>query len=470
MVRKSFSNIVQSMINFLKRLHPSVDTKTGTFTRDVVIDPPADALDNFYAELDVISKGQSPDLASADDLVKLAENLQLERKAAVRATGTITFYNRTGATATIPAGTLISSKPGAEVGAQQFVTLQTVIISDPGSFNADSGQWESIAPMRALVGGSQANVDADAISVMITPIENVAGCFNENTITTGEDQETIFSLTRRVKSVLMGNNVGTKDGYYEQVMSDINVTDALIIEAGSEYATRATFGAVDILMRGGVATQAIDEFIYHTGSEYHIFTYQPVHLFTVSGSFTAIGSATGNLVEGTHYVIVKDTSVYAGSVQGRDRFYYIGGLTDGETITITYTYNSLITTLQAAVEGDSAKIVCADVLIKEAKVRLIDITATIELFAGYDVTDVTTRVETVVTNALNSYLIGQEVQQSDLIALIAAVEGVDDILVPLTKFEENSSTGSITQDSDGNLVIPWDSYAQSGTVTIIVKS
>lgn len=470
MVRKSFSNIVQSMINFLKRLHPSVDTKAGTFTRDVVIDPHADALDNFYAELDVISKGQSPDLASADDLVKLAENLQLEQKAAVRATDVVTFYNRTGVTATIPAGTLVSSKPGAEVGAQQFVTLQTVIISDPGSFNADSGQWETTAPIRASVGGSQANVDAGAISVMITPIENVAGCFNENTITTGEDQETIFSLTQRVKSILMGNNIGTKDGYYEQVMVNLNVTDALVIEAGSEYAERATFGAVDVLIRGGVTAQAIDEFTYHAGSMYHIFTYQPVHLFTVSGSFTAVGSITGNLVEGTHYAIVKDSSVYAGSVRGRDQFYYTGGLTDGETITITYTYNSLIPTLQASVEGDSAKIVCADVLIKEAKVRLIDVTATIELFAGYDLTDVITRAETAVTNALNDYLIGQEVQQSDIIALLAVIEGVDDILIPLTKFEENSSTGSITQDSDGNLVIPWDSYVQSGTVTIIVKS
>jgi uncharacterized phage protein gp47/JayE len=470
MTIKSFSNIVQSMINFLKTLHPSVDTKEGTFTRDVVIDPVADALDNFYAALDIVSSGQSPDLASVDDLVILAENLQLERKAAVQATGTATFYNRTGITTSIPAGTIVSSKPGADVSAQQYVTLQTITISDPGSFNPDRGQWEAVAPIRALVGGSQANVDAEAISVMITSISNVAGCFNENAITTGTDEETIDSLKQRVKSVLAGNNVGTKAGYYAQVTKDLNVIDALVIKSGDPFMERDAFGAIDILIRGGVAAQATDSFIYHSGTEYHIFTQQPVHLFTTSGSFSAIGSVTGILIDGTHYIVIKDDDVYKGSVKGRDQFYYIGGLSDGETIIIIYTYNSLIPTLQAAVEGDSAKSVCADVLVKEAKVRLIDVTATVQLFAGYDVTDVSTRTQTAITNVLNDYLIGAEVQQSDIIAIIAAVEGVDDVLVPLTKFQENSLTGSIVQDSDGNLVIPWDSYGQAGTITVIVKS
>jgi len=221
-------------------------------------------------------------------------------------------------------------------------------------------------------------------------------------------------------------------------------------------------------VRGGISAQAIDEFIYNDGSSYHTFSYQPIHLFTTSGSFSAVGSISGNLVDGVDYTVVKDGGFYGGSVRGSDRFYFLPTLTDGETITITYTYNSLIPTLQAAVDGDSAKIVGADVLIKEAKILLIDVTATIELFAGYDITEVATNVETAIANALSDYLIEQEVQQSDIIAVIAAVEGVDDVLVPLTKFEE--SEGDITQDSDGNLVIPWDSYATSGTITVIVKS
>ena len=470
MVRKSFSNIVQSMINFLKRLHPSVDTKEGTFTRDVIINPVANELDNFYAELDVISKAQSPDLASTDDLVKLAENLQLERKAAVRATGTVTFYNRSGVTATIPAGTTVSTKPGAEVGAQQFVTLQTVIISDPGSFNPDRGQWEAEAPIRAVAGGSQANVDPGAISVLVTAVTDVSGCFNDATITTGEDEEPVSALTLRVKSVLLGNNVGTKAGYYEQVMRNENVTDALVVGPGEEHTQRSSVGAVDILVRGGIPNQSVDEFIYYSGVEYHTFNAQPIHLYTVSGSFSAVGSVTGNLIEGTHYTIVKDIGVYGGSVWGNDEFYFMPTLSDGETITIIYVYNVLISTLQAAVDGDSAKIVGADVLVKEAKVRWIDVTATVELFAGYEASAVSTSVQTAITEKLNSYLIGQEVQQSDIIAIIAAVEGVDDVLVPLTKFEENPATGTIAQDSDGNLQIPWDSFAQAGTVIVSVKS
>jgi hypothetical protein len=269
---------------------------------------------------------------------------------------------------------------------------------------------------------------------------------------------------------LLGNNVGTKAGYYEQVMKDENVTDALVVGPGEAYTLRSSFGAVDIYVRGGVSNQSIDTFIYYAGADYHTFNSQPVHLYTVSGSFSAVGSVTGNLTEGTHYTIVKDSSVYAGSVRGNDEFYFLPILADGETIIITYVYNALISTLQAAVDGDSAKIVGADVLVKEAKVRWIDVTATVELFAGYDASTLATSVQTAITEKLNSYLIGQEVQQSDIIAIIAAVEGVDDVLVPLTKFQENIATGNITQDADGNLVIPWDSYAQAGVVTVSVKS
>jgi len=471
MARRTFSETVRSMILFLRQLRPNVDTKEGTFTRDVVIDAPASEFDLLYNSLDNVSRSQSPNLAFANALDNLARNHQKQRKGARRAVGTITFYRIAVPTDTyvIPRGTTVTSKGSNVVSAQQYVTTQEVSLSTL-NWNAATGRYEVDAPMRAVVGGTAANVPAGAISALVSTVAGVAGCYNNSPITSGANRETDTELAARLREVINGNNVGTTPGYYTTVAAHPSVTDALIVTPEtSGISKRAMYGTIDILVRGALPAQpATETYTYTSGVSFYTPSKQPLYGPT-SGSFSLQGSTTGALVLGSHYNVIKDVSVYAGSTQAVDKFSFIGGLSSGETLTFTYSYNSLIETLQTLVDDETKKSVTADVLVREAKRRMINLTATIEPLPGYTASVVAANVVTAMTTALNAYTIGEEVQQSDLIAIVAAVTGVDDVAVPFSTFEEDSETGAIAQDGDGNLVMPPDSYAIANTINILTK-
>ena len=115
------------------------------------------------------------------------------------------------------------------------------------------------------------------------------------------------------------------------------------------------------------------------------------------------------------------------------------------------------------------RILAADLLVKSAKPRQIDIGGSIRLLSGYVASSVVTDVTTALSEFLNGYAIGEEVQQSDILSTITNITGVDDVTVPLGTFEENSTTGNLEQDSSGNIIIPADSYAIVGDITITVR-
>jgi uncharacterized phage protein gp47/JayE len=121
-------------------------------------------------------------------------------------------------------------------------------------------------------------------------------------------------------------------------------------------------------------------------------------------------------------------------------------------------------------DDDSRKVLGADLLVKAAIPRQIDISCTIRVLSGYNQSDIISAVGVALSAALDAYTIGEEVQQSDILAVIANTTGVDDVTVPLDIFEENSNTGTLTQDSSGNIEMPANSYATSGTITVTVRS
>lgn len=472
---KSFKDIVNSMLRFLFTKRPNVDTSPGTFTRDVIIDTVASELELFYNNLNRASNAQSPDLAAVTDVEQLGRNYQLRRKGPTKATGTITFYSFSApsSTITIPRGTTVASKATSDGSSQQFVTTQVVQLG-PLSFNSNTGRYEVDAPIRAVVPGTDSNVAPGTIAALTDPIAGVDGCYNFNAITNGTDFEALATFRARLKSVLTGNNTGTLDGYYQAVIANTDVTDAKVAssDAGIESLRRNDVGAVDIYIRGLISTQAPTETYTVPSSTPYIFVpaKQPLDLL-VKGGYSLTGSVTGILTEGTHYNVIQDDGKLAGSVRGADRFVFIEGqVTAGEEISVTYSYNSLVESLQDYMTSDVNKVLGADLLVKATKPRQIDVSCTIRLSAGYGQSDVISAVETVVVAVLSKYSIGEEVQQSDILNAIANTTGVDDVTVPLDTFEENNTTGTLEQNAAGNIVIPADSYAVAGNIVVTVRA
>lgn len=472
---KSFKDIVNSMLSYLHSQRPFVDASPGTFTRDVVIDAPASEIESLYLDLNRASNAQSPDLASTIDIEKLGKNFQLQRRGPLKATGIVSFYSfeAPAVSITIPRGTAVASKALSDGTSQQFVTTQDVILSNT-DFNANTGRYEVTAAVRAVVAGIDGNISPGTITAILDPVAGVVGVYNFNMFTNGADFETLTGFRARVKSVITGSNVGTVDGYYQTITRITDVLDARIAssDTGIEELRRTDVGAVDIYIRGLISTQApSEEYIVPSSVPYEFtVTKQPIDLL-IADSFVLTGSITGVLVEGTHYTIVQDTSKFAGSIRGFDKFVFVAAeVTADETITILYSYNSLIESLQTYMEADTRKVLGADLLIKSAKPRQIDIGGSIRLLSGYVASSVITETTTALTEFLNGYAIGEEVQQSDILSTITNITGVDDVTVPLTTFEENSTTGNLEQDSSGNIIIPADSYAISGDITITVRA
>ena len=472
-VIKSFQDIVTAMIRFLYSSRPNVDTSPGTFTRDVIIDAPSREVESLYLDLNRTSNAQSPDLANTIDIEQLGRNFQLQRRGPLKTTGIVSFYSfeAPAETITISRGTTVASKASPDGTSQQYVTTQDVTLGVT-NFNGDTGRYETDAPVRAEVAGVNGNIPPGAIAAILDPVAGVAGVYNFNAFTNGADFETLTNFRSRVKSVITGNNVGTTDGYYQTVTRITDVLDARISssDTGIEELRRTDVGAVDIYIRGLISAQAPSEvYTVPVSAPYEFVTSkQPIDLLAAD-SFSLIGSVTGTLVEDTHYTIVQDTSKFAGSVRGSDKFVFTG-LSAGEEVTIVYSYNSLIESLQLYMEDDSRKVLGADILVKSAIPRQINVVCVIRTLPGYATTDVVTSVITTVTAFLNSYTIGEEVQQSDVLASIANTVGVDDVTVPLDTFEESSSTGDLEQDATGNLIIPANSYAVAGTITVNVRT
>ena len=469
---KSFQDIVNAMIRFISSERPNIDTSPGTFTRDAIIDTPSRELESMYLDLNRTSNAQSPDLAGTTDIEQLGRNFQLRRRGPLKTTGIVAFYSfeTPAETITIPRGTTVASKASPDGSSQQYVTTQDVILGVT-DFNSNTGRYEADVSVRAEIAGVDGNIPPGAISAIIDSVTGVAGTYNFNAFTNGADFETLTSFRSRIKSVILGNNVGTTDGYYQTVTRITDVLDARIAssDSGIEELRRADVGAVDIYIRGLISAQAPSE-VYTvpvSGPFEFITSKQPIDLLAAD-SFSLIGSVTGTLTAGTNYTIVQDTSKFAGSIRGSDKFVFTG-LSAGEEVTIVYSYNSLIESVQSYMEDDSRKVLGADILVKSALPRQIDVACIIRVLPGFTTTGITIDVITTLTAFLNSYTIGEEVQQSDVLAIIANTSGVDDVTVPLDTFEENSATGDLSQDGTGNLIIPADSYAIAGVITVTTR-
>jgi len=469
---KDFKRIVNDLKNFLNSVRPNVDTTPGTYTRDVIIDAPASELSSLYVELDRASNAQSPEDVSSLDIEKLGANFSVARKGPTPATGLATFFSfdEPPQAIIIPRGTQLATKASVNNTSRQFVTTQEGVLTSV-NFDVTTGRYEIDVPIKATIGGTSSNIGAGSITAIINAITGIAGVYNKNPITNGTDFEPLSIYRSRLRTAITGNNVGTTSGYYQTVTRITEVLDAKVasINTGPVELRRNEPGAVNIYIRGTVSTQApIESFIV---TESTPFTYylkkQPLDVNALN-SITIIGSTSGILIRDTDYTIVKDTGIFGGTIRGSDSFVFNTAVLE-EQLSILYSYNSLVESVQAYMDADSRKLLGSDLLINAAFARRINVECTIRILPGFIAQTVINSVALNLDTALNAYQIGEEVQQSDIVAVIANTTGVDDVTVPLDLFIESSDTGNITQDASGNLIIPINSYAVPGDITVNVR-
>lgn len=136
---------------------------------------------------------------------------------------------------------------------------------------------------------------------------------------------------------------------------------------------------------------------------------------------------------------------------------------EGERLTIKYRYNKLISDLMFLLED--ARPITADVLIKSASAKPVDIEMSVVVSANFtnNTANLQQNLQETITSFLSSNGLNTTVDQSDIIDAAYGVSGVDRVII--TKFNESGLTGVVK-----SIVAGRNEYITSGTIVVNIES
>lgn len=290
---KSFSEIVNSMIERLRISQPNLDTKIGSVSRDLFIDIQADEIQKLYALISAISEKQSFATASGRDLDLIARNFGISRNSGSLSSGLVIFTTSNLVTdISIPEGTEVSTRSGIS-----FRTIGSFVMS-PAQKNVYAGnatrvrsvlnragindQYAIEIPVQATTRGTASNVSSFQINQNSGPLE--LNVINSQATSGGANSESDSTFRARIFSLFNGSNTGTSIGYKNAVLGTSGVIDALVVEPGSSLMLRdgsevissddgslsivnsGTGGKVDIYVLGSNLVQVTESFVFRDKS------------------------------------------------------------------------------------------------------------------------------------------------------------------------------------------------------------
>jgi hypothetical protein len=292
-VIRSADEIIANMIELLKVVQPSADSKPGTVIRDLMVELPASQLSLLYDELANVSNLQSLRIVSGSDLDNLLSNYGLSRKSSSKASGTILLtFSSIPASIAITKGDLVFSSNGTSFAVANGISVNpsntNLYRSIATKFRNDldflniSDTYAVEVTVQATTPGSGGNISKYGIVRSLTSgVSNVTNIFP---FSGGSDQEDDPSFRNRGLAIFSGSSTGTVLGYRNTALTNSSVLDALVIEPGDPLMTRdgtvvtknsdgtftivseGTGGKVDIIILGKQLSEYTDSFIYQDKS------------------------------------------------------------------------------------------------------------------------------------------------------------------------------------------------------------
>lgn len=477
MAIRSKTTIIDDAIAFIKSVVPNIATEIGSVVRDLVIESPAEEFDKANQEILRTQKLHSinfPDAMTTEELDSLAANYAILRSEGTPSIGTVTFqlqnFSTSSSDVNIPIGTVVSTIGSDTIPTASFVTTEALFFDHllaPGYFNPSTGLYELTSSIQAEQIGVGGNVTAGTI---VQPITNISGVFSIiNTVATtgGEDIENNTDLAARVQIKLSGNSIGTENGILSLLNANANVTDSIVVTPNDVELIRDEFGGeVDVYVIGqNLETLPEITFYDAAGSQEFILLHQPAKsIVSIEG---LAGAAPYSFILGVDYNFVLDTTTLLnGSTRLENKVVFnIGGTNpdNGTNITITYTYNKLIETLQSQIDADDGHIVTSDILVKEADEVEVDITADVTLFPGNVSATEIANIQTALSEEINALGLGTNIDRSDIIASIESVESVDQVNVSTLILEKD---GVPLLSTEQRLQVFKNEYPRINTITI----
>lgn len=254
-------------------------------------------------------------------------------------------------------------------------------------------------------------------------------------------------------------NYKLKDNSYDLVtaLKDASLSDTKIAIPQTSENVAARLNTADIVRVSFYYIDTIDyELLYFSKSGLRITnkTFVDVTRIALSSGFKdPRGDVKGNFT-------VSNYNQPTGNTTYRVDYDYTSPK-ENERITVTFNHNALMNTATNSIEN--VRPITADVLIKAAAAKVIDISLLIVLLPEYIEQEQTVKQDSVdaVTSFLNSSSLGTTVDASDVINVLYSVNGIDRVRV--INFSVGDSGNLLSMTADKN------EYLSAGTVSITVE-
>lgn len=413
--------------------NPSLDVVLGPI-RDTVVSPVATVLEDQNERIRRLSLIMS--LLNVGDfteteLDEFAFNEQLLRRTGTRATTTVFFQARRAPAVDliVPINTPLATPYDATLGRSiLFRTTEAQTLPSATAalyFNAATGFYELEVAVQAISTGDEGNVPVNRISRMQSTIAGFESVINRAAASGGADRETNDDLAERLLVAIPGTDISTKYGIERDVLSNYSdVVDMETVFGVDALLTRAATnaGAVDVYIIGSLPEAVTESQTFLGVGQPIVLDQQPVL------SVASVDSGGPAYIQGTDYELQADPGTSSGSTRGQGAVVFLAGgsaPSSGDTVNITYNYNSLLETLMNAYIVPDHLVFGRDLLFRQGTQQDIEIEYDLSVLSGSNATSILAQTTSVIVTFINSLGLGDDVEESDVNAAVRSIAGVD---------------------------------------------
>lgn len=446
---------------FIADLQSAIATRTTSYdysvgpVYDAFIYPPAVVMEAMQSRLRDVSLALSLENVaslSTTDVSPILYNESVVLSDGAAATGTVTFYANTAPTSdiTIPIGfpiaTVVDGTTGSSVTFYTSETRTMLSASAASYFNPTTGRYEISVAVTAINGGSRGNVAVGRLTRNLRSLPTgLSGLTNTTRTSNGTDTESIDSGVTRYFLSQIGRQIPTPRGIERWIRDNFTAARTMFVAYGSStLITRAATdaGAVDVFIKDRTYGTVTETGVYLGIGYIHPVAAPPVvsiDAVVVNGTSYA---ASGN------WEFVSDTTGVSGSSRASEGVRFLStfaGGPIGSVLSVSYTNNALVRSIQAQFTDEEIATFGADPLARQGTEVPIYMTTRLKVGSGFTYATVAAAARAAILAFVTDLSIGDDVENSDIQGVVRAITGVDNFIIDrMTRDATGSGSTDIT--------------------------
>jgi len=446
-VQRTAQDIIKSLTQSLKRINPSIDAAKGP-VRDIFLEPVAPEildLEDRQNELEQFLTFDRASIAVNEDLITaLANNMLIASGTGSTSKGLITFYRSTRPPDTeggilIPEGTLVGTSGGTYI----YQTTESITMdatSASAYYNADTRRYEISVGIEAIAVGPEYDLPSYRIVSIITPLTAFDGCVNYTPTEGGEDASGSEELVTKISLKLQGIDLGSPGGIaYQVTLLYPNEIDSVAVIPGTNplFRRRVTEPGLDVYVAGNINKTITETFTVTDLNGQNEFSLTNVPVQSVSQVLVDGVSQSG-------WAFSPDTTLeHKESALADDKIVFGYTVNQNQTVTVTYTYDSIIGNIQKNITDNNA-LFGSDLLTRQALTCYAWIEMSVKVVNSYDRGDTLAEVENYLISLINSDDFGKSTYPENIRnAILQNVPGVSRVSITTFTRSDTGAAGTV---------------------------